>query len=254
MNRARRRPWYETAFQKDYLARYKHRSDAAAKAELPFILRALALPRGACVLDLCCGAGRHARALARAGYRVIGIDLSADLLRTARSESRGRAIRYLRADMRRLPLPRASVDGAINIFTSFGYFARDTENARVLAEVARVLKPGAPFVMDYLNLKPTLAALVPCSERVGSGMRVLECRHFDARRRRLVKTICIARRGRTAVLCESVRAYTPRELVAMFRRAGFSIAALYGSLCGAPFNAARSPRCVVAARKRPAKS
>lgn len=246
--RRARRPWYETAFAGDYLKRYRHRSDEAAAAELPFLLRALDLPRGAHVLDLCCGAGRHARALARAGYRVLAVDLSPGLLLAARATSRGLPVRYVRADMRCLPLRDGSLDGAISMFTSFGYFARDAEDARVLLEVARVLKPRAPFILDFLNLRATLAALAPASERTVDGMRVLERRRFDARRKRLVKTIRLIRAGRTEVLRESVRAYTPRELAALFRRAGFRIMARYGDLHGAPFNARSSPRCVIVAR------
>ena len=244
-----RPPWYETAFTRDYLARYRHRSDEAARADLPFLIPALGLGPGAKVLDLCCGAGRYARALADAGYRVVGVDLSPDLLRIARARSRGKGIRYLRADMRHLPLADGSMDGALNIFTSFGYFARAAEDRRVLAEIARVLKPHAPFVMDYLNLKATLASLVPASERTVGKERLLERRRFDTKRRRIVKTIRIVSPNGSRVLRESVRAYTPRELEALLARAGLQVEARYGSLSGASFDAASSPRCVLLARK-----
>lgn len=246
---SRRRPWYETAFARDYLERYQHRSDEAARAELPFLLSALSLPRGARILDLCCGAGRHARALASAGYDVVAIDLSADLLRVARARSRGLRIAWRRADMRHLPLADCSVDGVINIFTSFAYFPRDAENARVLVEVARVLKPGAPFVMDYLNLRATLAALTSASEKTIGTMHLIERRRFDVRRRRLVKTIRTVEGRSTRLLRESVRAYTPRELAALFSRAGLDVVARYGDLSGARFLPATSPRCVLVARK-----
>lgn len=242
-----RAPWYVTAFAKDYLERYAHRSDRAARAELPFLLSALKLPRGARILDLCCGAGRHARALAGAGYAVTGVDLSPDLLRAARSKTRGTGIRYLRADMRRLPLRSASMDGAVSMFTSFGYFASEAENRRALAEAARVLKPGARFVLDYLNLRATLSALAASSERIVSGKRVLERRRFDPARRRLIKVIRIEGQGRA--LRESVRAYTPRELAALLRLAGFKVEGRYGDLSGARFNTRLSPRCVLVARR-----
>jgi len=245
----KKRPWYETAFAGDYLERYKHRSDEAARADLPFLLSVLALPRGARVLDLCCGAGRYARALAAAGYRVVGVDLSQDLLRMARARSRGKSIRYLRADMRRLPLASGSMDGAVNIFTSFGYFARRAEDLRALSEVARVLKPAAPFVMDYLNLKAALAFLVPSSKRNLGTARLHERRRFDRTSRRIVKTIRIVSASGSRVLRESVRAYTPRELEALLAQAGLQVEARYGSLSGARFEAASSPRCVLLARK-----
>lgn len=120
----------------------------------------------------------------------------------------------------------------------------------MLAEAARVLKPGAPFIMDYFSLEAALAALVPFSERTVDGMRLLERRSFDRRRARLLKVIRVVRKGGGKLLRESVRAYTPQELEALLRRAGFEVRACFGDLLGAPFVAAASPRCVLLARKR----
>src|SRR5208283_4494382 len=93
--------WYDQAFGRDYLLRYRHRSDKQAAAERPFLVAALALPKGARVLDLCCGAGRYSRALQKAGYKVIAVDRSLELLQAARAGRGGkRGICYLRADMR----------------------------------------------------------------------------------------------------------------------------------------------------------
>jgi ubiquinone/menaquinone biosynthesis C-methylase UbiE len=249
-----RKPWYVRAFEKDYLARYAHRSDAAAALEIKFIGPLLNLPRGARVLDLCCGSGRHSRALAASGYNAIGIDLSAALLQEARSRKarekmRGGEIQYVRADMRNLPLPARCVDGAISMFTSFGYFSSDGENARVLHEVERVMKPGGRFVMDYLNLKHTLSNLAADSERRVGAAVLREKRVFDKRTRRFKKSIEVRDGGKREVLRESVRAYTPRELKNLFKRAGLIIEAMFGDLEGAAFDETKSPRCIVLARK-----
>jgi len=137
-------PWYVSAFNADYLARYKHRSDELAQAELPFVLSALKLAANTAVLDLCCGAGRHSRALISAmpSGRVVGLDLSADLLHDAQTKNRTKPRTFfLRADMRRIPLAAHSVNAVVNLFTSFGYFKTDREHLNVLKEVARVLKP-----------------------------------------------------------------------------------------------------------------
>ena len=104
--------------------------------------------------------------------------------------------------------------------------------------------------MDYLNLKATLASLVPSSERTAGAERLHERRRFDRRSRRIVKTIRIVSAGGSRVLRESVRAYTPRELEALLAQAGLQVEARYGSLSGARFAAASSPRCVLLARKR----
>jgi SAM-dependent methyltransferase len=55
--------------------------------EAAFVARWLPLPAYSAVLDLCCGQGRHARALARRGYRVTGVDANAVALAAARRAS-----------------------------------------------------------------------------------------------------------------------------------------------------------------------
>jgi cyclopropane fatty-acyl-phospholipid synthase-like methyltransferase len=92
---ARRRPWYETLFERDYYDYYyiggphamltDEQRNAIASAQIEFMVRALDLPEGASVLDLCCGWGRHTTRLAQRGYRVTGIDLSRYHLRLARA-------------------------------------------------------------------------------------------------------------------------------------------------------------------------
>jgi len=244
-------PWYETAFAQDYVERYQHRSDDAASAEAPLILKSLELPARALVLDVCCGAGRHSRALAAAGVSVLAFDLSLDLLKCACKQEHLN-IAYLRADMRRIPIRSACMDGAISIFTSFGYFESDSENLQVLKEVARVLKPGARFVLDYFNLQPTLDKLVPKSEKQVGALLIKERRRFDIARRRLIKTIhTLDSNGNTcaAALTESLRAYSPLELSALFRRAGLKIVTRFGDLQGSVFNSRSSPRCVVVATR-----
>jgi ubiquinone/menaquinone biosynthesis C-methylase UbiE len=243
-----RKPWYEAAFEADYLARYAHRSDRSAAAEVAFLVRVLGLPKGARVLDLCCGAGRHSRALAAKGFRVVGLDLSMDLLRAGWRRTK-RAL-PVRADARRLPFAACRFDGVVNLFTSFGYFDMKKDDLTVLRNVARVLCSNGVLVLDFLNLQPTLEGLVPRTERRVGRARVVEQRRFDKRRKRLEKRICIEEPGRPArELCESVRAYTPRELAVLLAAAGLTGQEQYGDLRGAAFDEVRSPRCVWVARK-----
>src|ERR1043165_1693024 len=92
--------WFEEWFGEEYLQLYPHRDDAEAD-RLADLLRAnLPWRPGIRVLDIGCGAGRHARALERAGARVTGLDLSDCLLRHASTDGH-RAL--VRAAMRLLP-------------------------------------------------------------------------------------------------------------------------------------------------------
>src|SRR3954465_15279401 len=116
--------WFEDWFGGDYLLLFPHRDHADAERAVSLIRRTLPFHSGWRVLDVACGAGRHARAFTTAGARCFGLDLSATLLRRAREVTtapRGGA------DMRQLPIRPGSMDLTVNLFTSFGYFDRDSE-------------------------------------------------------------------------------------------------------------------------------
>src|SRR5690606_19115379 len=77
-------PWYVGAFDEGYLARYAHRDRAEAARQVELLHRVGLVAPGRLVLDLCCGAGRHAEPARDLGARIVGLDLSAPLLREAR--------------------------------------------------------------------------------------------------------------------------------------------------------------------------
>ena len=107
----------------------------------------LALPSGARILDVPCGQGRHAHLLAEAGFRVDGLDYSRFLLDQARERGTGPTLHYTRGDMRSLPSRwTGRFDAVVNLFTSFGFFTDPADDARVIHEIARVLKPDGMFV------------------------------------------------------------------------------------------------------------
>ncbi len=103
--------------------------------------RALALPEGSRVLDLCCGTGDQALAVAAEGYRVVAADFCVPMLALAQPKygrRNGDAPAGLAGDTLRLPFPDASFDGAT---ASFGLRNLEQLDAG-LREIARVLRPG----------------------------------------------------------------------------------------------------------------
>ena len=105
------------------------------------------------VLDLGCGAGRNAIPLARAGWEVLGTDLSGPMLRAAAARARREAVEgridLALAPMDRLPAP----DQTFDLVVAHGIWnlARSgVEFRRALSEAARVARPGAGlFVFTF---------------------------------------------------------------------------------------------------------
>ena len=116
--------WYTEFFNEDYPKIYSERlSQEATERETAFVARALGLQEGDRVLDLACGHGRHAVALARRGMVVTGQDLNEDYLQMARdgAAQTGVEIESVHSDMRDIPFTD-EFDAVINMFTAFGYF------------------------------------------------------------------------------------------------------------------------------------
>lgn len=113
------------------------------------------LPVGT-ALDAACGTGRHTAYLRELGHRVIGADASAAMLAQART--RLPDVGFHRADLHRLPL----ADGAVDTVVCALALTHVPDLAPVLAEFARVLRPGGHLVVSDAHLvqsylRPTLA-------------------------------------------------------------------------------------------------
>jgi demethylmenaquinone methyltransferase/2-methoxy-6-polyprenyl-1,4-benzoquinol methylase len=106
---------------------------------------ALALARGATVVDLACGTGDLCRELAGQGLRPVGVDLSFGMLAAARTEAP-----ILQGDALRLPLPPGSVDGATCGFALRNFQALPP----FFAELARVVRPGGRISLVDVSQPP----------------------------------------------------------------------------------------------------
>ncbi len=246
--------WYARSFGSLYPVLYAHRSVEAAEPEALAARERLRLSREDEVLDLCCGAGRHMVHLLGLVRSLTGLDYSPDLLRLARARLRGHpeqsgVPRLVRGDMRALPLCTQSFDAVVNFFTSFGYFFEPEENRSVVREVARVLRPGGRFYIDYVNGEYVRKTLVPRSIRETGGYTVVENRWIDDEHARVNKiTEVLQRETKVMQFTESVRLYTKAEFCSLLEDNGLEIEALWGDHAGNPLDISR-PRMIAAGRK-----
>lgn len=211
-----------------------HRVETNAVEDVRSLLRLLQLRRGARILDVPCGYGRHAIELARRGFRVTGVDISSELLARARRAARANRVEaeFRRGDMRRLTY-RGQFDAVLNLFTSFGYFG-DAADLRVLERFRRALRPGGWVVLHLVNREWLVRNYQPRWQvRMGDYI-VSQKRRMD-----FATGIHIAdweaRQGRR-VWCgrTRMRLYACHELVRMAKQAGFSRVRFFGDLRGRP--------------------
>ena len=119
--------WYDAEFDPSPLEGAQHQAVVRLLGDVPGRL-----------LDVGCGTGARAAGLAELGWDVTGVDLSADMLRRARE----RGLDVVQADATALPFEDATFDAVVSMWThtDVGDFPA------VVREVARVLRPGGPFV------------------------------------------------------------------------------------------------------------
>lgn len=106
------------------------------------------------LVDVACGPGEFALAMAQRGLRVTGVDQSPEMLAMARrsAEGKGVPVTFLEQDMRRLELP-APVDAATCLYDSLNYLVTDDDFRQTLTAVAAALRPGGLFLFDMNTIQ-----------------------------------------------------------------------------------------------------
>lgn len=247
------REWFEDWFNHPlYLQVYSHRDTAEAALCVDTILNITGFdnsPSGVSVLDIACGAGRHAFAFARKGFQVTANDLSSFLLDTANDTAckEGLCIEFSGCDMRSISLGRR-FDLVVQLFSSFGYFETDEEDRQVIRNVAAMLRSGGWYVLDLINPAWLRDHFVRENEKRAGELVITEKRNLSDSR--VVKTITIRdHTGHELSFSESVRLFSPEEITSLLQQEGFVVERLAGDYRGGDFDAGTSPRMLLFARR-----
>jgi SAM-dependent methyltransferase len=225
-------------FLPDLLGRYEKAEEEAKRLEN--ILSEHGVPGGGLVLDLACGVGRHSIALARHGYRVVGIDISPAYIakagELAAAEGVSERCRFVPGDMRRLKdlLGNNAFDAAICMFTSLGYYDAETDRD-VLSQVKELTTDRGVLVVEMMNKNYAEKSLTRRRYSMAGEMLRLEESFFDGRASRLRAVWRMYRpRGRDLEYVGSIRfdnrLYGRRELVELAGSAGWEDIHVYGGL------------------------
>lgn len=122
---------------------------AQQRLELPWVLEKIRRHIGyrAQILDLGCGCGGVANALALRGHRVVGIDQNPEALNIAKIWDKTQSVQYRLGDIHKLPFSNKSFD----VVVALDVFCRAEQCAEILQEASRVLKPGGIFIFNNFN-------------------------------------------------------------------------------------------------------
>lgn len=223
---------------------------AATAADIGFVRRHLGAAPRARLVDVPCGAGRHALALARLGYRVTGIDLSEEAIARAAAAAEAERLpaRFVRADMREFAVDEPC-DGALCLGNSLGYFGAGGMRA-FFAKLARSVAIGGRLVLDTYACAESILPFQEARDIVFEGGSYRARLRYDAMAS-ILKTEAQLTLGRERHrLRYAHHVVTSGELVRSLAEAGFMADALYGDTDDGPY-APGSPRLLLTAVRLP---
>jgi cyclopropane fatty-acyl-phospholipid synthase-like methyltransferase len=237
--------WFEEWFDTDYYhSLYSKHDQAEAEAFIDHFLQTLNIQKGAKVLDLACGRGRHSIYLHERGFKVTGVDLSLKSIGIAK-ELEATGLRFYRGDMREF-LGHEEYNLVVNLFTSFGYFETLSAHASVLDRIHSCLKRGGHFILDYLNT----AHLNIDEEQHELSVDGIDFTFFKRRHQdKIVKRILVDDRDKILEFHEEIMAFSEAQLRELLVKAGFEIDGCFGSYDMDAYEADRSDRIIFYARK-----
>jgi D-alanine-D-alanine ligase len=222
--------WWRHLFNANYL-----RTDGdvvedrdLTEKEVTIFHSALDLPKDSCILDLCCGQGRHALEFAKRGYtNMFGLDRSHYLIARARkiNKQAGLNVVFKEGDARKLPFPTDKFDAVYIAGNSFGYFDSIKDDLTILREIMRVLKPNGKLLIEITDGDFMRANYQPRSwEWIDKNYFVCRERSLSEDNTRLVSREVITHiaKGVIADQFYAERLYTNEDLEKLLVEAGFA--------------------------------
>jgi SAM-dependent methyltransferase len=140
--------WFEPLAEHMGEAYLRYSFTKGTENEVGFIVEQLGLQAGNRVLDVGCGPGRHAHALAERGMEVVGVDISQRFVDLA-NELAPAGATFVRGDARALAFDD-EFDAVISLCQG-GFGLVGDDDGAVLGGMARALKPGAPMAFSAFS-------------------------------------------------------------------------------------------------------
>lgn len=252
--------WFKTWFSSpNYLELYKHRDIKDAGRIIRLFFNNIKLNRPANILDLACGNGRHSILFAKKGFNVTGIDLSKYLIEEAKKALKNEFGKYKDLlqfeikDMRNIDHD-TEFDLVVNLFTSFGYFKKDSDNEKVIKGISKALKRGGYFLFDFFNNTYLERNLIPCDIKKFDNKSAVQLRAI--KNNTVEKDIYIFSKFKNGFynpepihFKEKIKLYSSDHFRKLFTKYNLSIIYKFGNYDGSRFNKINSKRLIIIAQK-----
>lgn len=234
--------WFDTCY---YHTLYDHRDMVEAERFIQNVCDFLKLPLGSKVLDFACGKGRHSFFLNQLGYDVMGVDLSANSIQSAKEMEKD-GLRFAVSDIRKV-IPSESFNAIFNLFTSFGYFNSLSENLKVMNAIREMLQEEGIFLIDFMNSKKVINHLV--KEEVITKSDI----DFNITRRhengQIIKTIDFTDQNQTFHFEERVQSIFLKDFESLIEKSGLLLLNVFGDYNLNPFDEEKSDRLILIGKK-----
>ncbi len=239
----------ELAGEYDELMGQAQRTAAAEQ----FVAKLLGMRDVSSAIDVACGTGLYAMALADAGVATVGADISANMLAQAKLKAAGRHIQWIEAAMQDLaPRVDKQHDAVICMGNSLPHLLADEDFDAALAGFRKMLAPGGTLVLHVLNYD----AILEQQDRLVGANRSGELefvRFYDFLPDGLLQFNVLRLQWSGADCSQSLqstilRPYRHDELRTALTRHGYADVAAFGNLRMGPFDQATSGSLVMVAR------
>lgn len=206
------------------------------RRDVDFVIETTGIEPDMQILDLCCGQGRHSLELARRGFtHVAGIDRSRYLVRLARKRAAqaNLSVSFKEGDARAPRMPEMSLDAVLIMGNSFGYFAQEEDDHKVLKQVGKILRPTGILLLDLTEGDWIREHFEPRSwEWIDKHHFVCRERSLSANRDRLISREVIVH-DETGVIADQFyaeRLYSRERITEILTETGFRTIRYHGAI------------------------
>lgn len=219
---------------------------ADTKLEVEFIASQLQLERGARILDLPCGNGRHALGLAQKDYLVTAVDVSKVCIEAARTMSQHPNIDYKMQNLNDIEKVKLSFNAVISPLSCIGYFPSDKDNLLALRRLTSVLQDRGRFMLSTANC--TFVRKLGNNTRVfdNGGYVIERTDKYDASSKYLERWFKVLDKntGKRRSYFHRRRLYSKTEFVKLLRSCDIGSIKCFADFNGTPFSGNRSPHAI----------